>query len=375
MLRLLQPLFALLTSASDRELARMVEYLKAENRVLRDKLPRRITVTPTERARLVKLGRALGKSLKDLITIVSPRTFARWVAGAGDTRATRTAPRKAGRPRTAEDVRELVIRIDRESSWGSLRVHGELRKLGVRNVSRSTVVNILREAHIDPGPKRGEGTWSEFIRRHAATLWAADFISVRTLTACGFVDLFLLFHIHIGTRRVIVSSPTANPNSEWVTQQARNASMQMDEWNLGVTHLIIDHDTKFTDSFDAVLEAEGAEIIRVGPAAPNLSPFAERWVRTLRSECLDHFVIYGERHLDYLVKNYLAHYLEERPHQGVGNVPLPDAACDEPPILQFPVGEAKCGSDSGGYSSTTTAPRLDLIPTNNSVTTRRHRSR
>jgi putative transposase len=348
MLRLLQPLFALLTSSSDRELARMVEYLKAENRVLRDKLPRRITVTPAERARLVKSGRALGGVLKDLITIVSPRTFARWVADADTTGAKRTPPRKAGRPRTAEDIRALVIRIARENCWGSLRVHGELRKLGIRNISRSTVVNILREASIDPRPKRGEGTWSEFIKRHAATLWAADFISVRTLTAAGFVDLHLLFYLHVGTRKVIVSSPTANPDSEWVTQQGRNAAMQIQDWNLSASHLIIDHDTKFTQSFDAVFEAENAEIIRVGPAAPNLSPFAERWIRTLRSECLDHFVVCGERHLDYLVKHFVAHYLEERPHQGVGNVPLPDAAGDEPGTLPFPSGKVKCRERLGG---------------------------
>jgi putative transposase len=123
MLRLLQPLFALLTAASDSKLRQMVEYFKAENRILWDKLPTRITVTPRERARLVKLVTALGSALKDLITIVSPRTFARWIAGAG-TRAKSTLARKSGRSRTAEDIRELVLRIATENGWGSLRVHG-----------------------------------------------------------------------------------------------------------------------------------------------------------------------------------------------------------------------------------------------------------
>jgi len=327
----------------------MVEYLKAENQILRDKLPKRITVTPCERARLVKLGTALGGALKDLITIVSPRTFARWVSGA-NARAKSAPARKPGRPRTAEEIRELVIKIANENGWGSLRVHGELKKLGIHNISRSTVVNILREANIDPGPKRGEGTWSQFIARHAATLWAADFISVRTLTACGFVELYLLFYIHIGSRRVIVSAPSANPDAAWVAQQARNATMQMAEWNLSATHLIIDHDSKFASSFDAVFESEGTEIIRVGPAAPNLSPYAERWVRTLRSECVDYFIVVGERHLHHLVTSFVAHYLEERPHQGLGNVPLPDAerAADEPAILKFPSGEVRCRQRLGG---------------------------
>jgi putative transposase len=117
------------------------------------------------------------------------------------------------------------------------------------------------------------------------------------------VDLYLLFFIHIGSRRVIASAPTANPDSAWVAQQARNASMQVQEQNLTLDYLIIDCDTKYTHSFDAVFEVEGAEIIRVGPRAPNLNAYAERWVRSLREECLDHFLICGERHLDHSSKS------------------------------------------------------------------------
>jgi putative transposase len=169
----------------------------------------------------------------------------------------------------------LVIQIATDNAWGSLRVADELRKLGIRNVSRSTVVNILREANLDPGPKRGMGTWSEFLKPHAATLWASDFVSVRTLTATGVVELYLLFFIHIGSRKVVISAPTTNPDSAWVTQQARNASMQMQDWELSCDYLITDHDPKFTGSFNAVFEAEGAEVIRVGPSAPNLNAYAE----------------------------------------------------------------------------------------------------
>ena len=229
-----------------------------------------------------------------------------------------------------------------------MRVYGELKKLGVRHVSRSTVVNILRGANIDPGPKRGEGTWSDFVRRDAATLWAADFVTVRTLTARGFVDLSVLFFIHVGTRRVIASAPTANPDAAWVAQQARNASMQMADWNLGATHLIINHDTKYARSFDAVFAAEGCAVMRVGPQAPNLNTFAERWVQTLRRECLDHFVVVGERHLRHLVTEFVAHYNLDRPHQGRGNVPLPDAALDEPQAILFPSDEVKCRQRLGG---------------------------
>ncbi|MBA4182279.1 MAG: integrase, partial [Anaerolinea sp.] len=137
--------------------------------------------------------------------------------------------------------------------------------------------------------------------RHAATLWACDFLSVRTLTAAGFVDLYLLAFIHVGTRRVVISAPTANPDSAWVAQQARNASVQMAEWGLGASRLIIDGDRKFRDGFLHVFESEGVAVRRVGPRAPNMNPYIERFLQSLRVECLDHFLICGPRHLHHLV--------------------------------------------------------------------------
>ena len=345
-MRLLQPLFALYAAATDSQLARMVEYLKAENRILRDKLPKRLTVTARERHRLVRLGTRLGSAIRDLVTIVTPRAFARWVAG-GRSPKPRAAKRKPGRPRTPEDIRRLVLKIARETGWGYARVLGELRKLGIRSVSRTTVATILREAGLDPGPKRGAGTWSDFVQRHAATLWACDFLSVRSATLRGFVDLYVLFFIHVGSRRVFASGVSANSDSAWVAQQARDASMQMNEWGLPGRFLLLDHDGKFTREFDAVFEAEGTEVKRVGPQAPNLNAYAERWVQSLRQECPDHFVVLGENHLRHVLKEYLDHYNGERPHQARGNVPLPDAD-GEPRVLQFPAGGVRCRERLGG---------------------------
>jgi putative transposase len=351
MLRLLQPLFAIFATASDSKLRQMVEYLKAENEILRSKLPDRITLTAREKTRLIKFGSAVGSAIKNLVTIVSYRTFCRWtaaIAGPPLKNKRSTPARKPGRPRTPEDIRELVVQLARESGFGYTRILGELRKLGIRTISRSTVVNILKEEGIDPGPKRGEGSWDEFVKRHAATLWACDFVSVRTLTTAGFVDLYLLFFIHIGSRRVIVSNPTANPDAAWVAQQARNASMQMAEWGLSASRLIRDGDRKFQEGFDAVFEGQGTEVQQVGPRAPNMNAYAERWVQTLRKEYLDHILILGEAHLAHLVREFVEHYHQERPHQAKGNVPLCEANEDEPRILKFPSGEVKCRERLGG---------------------------
>jgi putative transposase len=180
-------LLLLLAAATDRALDRYVQYLKAENQVLRSKLPKVVKVTPQEHRRLVKFGRPLGPAIKGLISIVSPRTFLRSLDDEGRQRTRRACPTRSGRPRTAEAFRELVLRLARENDWGYTRILGELRKLGVRKICRSCVVNNLREAALEPGPKRGEDTWDDFIKRHTATRWSCDFFSkhVWTLSRAG----------------------------------------------------------------------------------------------------------------------------------------------------------------------------------------------
>lgn len=350
MMRFLQPLWLLLTTSKDSDLRQIIEYLKEENKILRSKLPERITVTPRERSRLLKFGSKIGGAIRELISIVSYRTFCRWRADTEPSKdKKKVTKRKPGRPKTKEEIRELILKLARENNgWGSTRVLGELKKLGITTVGRTTVAEILREAGLDTGPKRGEGSWDEFLKRHAATLWAADFLTVKSLTLTGFVDLHLLFFIHIGSRRAFVSSPTANPDSAWVTQQARNVSMEIAELGLGITHLVTDWDTKFPGSFRTVFEAEDVQLIRVGPRKPNMNPYSERFAQTLRKECLDHFVVCGEKHLNHIVREFLIHYHEERPHQSRDNLPLCDADAEEPRILKFPSGEVKCRERLGG---------------------------
>ena len=170
----------------------MVEYLKTENRILRKKLPKRIEVTPAERAKLLKLGVQLGSKIKEVISIVHPRTFARWLSES----ALGIKRRKRGRPRTPEQICQLVIEMAKNTGWGYGRIIGELKKLRIR-VSQATVSRILQENGFDPGPKRGRGTWHEFIQRHMKTVWATDFFTKTVWTRRGPFTYYVLFFVRL----------------------------------------------------------------------------------------------------------------------------------------------------------------------------------
>jgi putative transposase len=347
MIRLCQKFLLYLAAASDRELGQQVEYLKTENGILRSKLPKRITVTLAERNRLVKLGKAVGSAVKQLVSIVTPRTFARWLSAESKPKEVKQSGRKPGRPKTADEIRDLILRLARENGWGYTRILGELKKLGI-SVCRSTVINILREHGLDPGPKRGEGSWTDFVRRHAETLWACDFFSKKVWTLGGMVDVFVLFFIHVQSRRVHIAGMTAHPDNVWMMQQARNVSMFFADQPVPPRHLIMDMDTKFTTGFRDILKSDGMKMVRVGPRKPNLNAYAERWVQTIRQECVDHFICFGVEHLRHIVREFVIHYNQFRPHQSLGNRPL--SAADDPPpaTLVFPQGEVICNERLGG---------------------------
>jgi putative transposase len=210
-----------------------------------------------------------------------------------------------------------VLRLARETGWGYTRILGKLRKLGISKMSRATVINILREHGLEPGPKRGEETWVEFLKRHSATLWACDFFSKKVWTARGLVEMFVLFFIQVGSRRVHLAGMTAHPDGRWMAQQARNVAMLFAEQADKPRYLSRDHDTKFTRQFDEILESEGVEVKAVGPRAPNMNAVAERWVQSVKQECLDHFVVFGVAHLRYILNQYLDWYHRCRSHQGL----------------------------------------------------------
>jgi putative transposase len=309
-----------LTRVTKRDLARQVQYLKIENQILRSKLPQRITVTVRERNRLMKFGKPLGSAIRELITIVSPRTFSRWLLD----KKRKRPPGKRGRPPLVP-LRELVVRIAGETGWGYTRVLGEIRKLTSRKVSRQFVVNVMREHGFEPGPKRGEKTWDEFLMMHAKTLWQCDFFSKKVITLRGVREYFLLAFIHVGTRRVFVCPATTNPTQEWCRDQAAAFCRHARSTGIPADIVIHDRDSKFGKLFDAELAKHGVSGNRITYSSPNLQAYIERWILTIRLECLNHFIVLGENHLNFLVAEFVRHYQVHRPHQGIGNVPLIDS--------------------------------------------------
>ncbi|MBA2115564.1 integrase core domain-containing protein [Bremerella alba] len=234
----------------------------------------------------------------------------------------------------------------RENDWGYTRIMGELKKLGITPPSRNTVKNILKEHGLEPGPKRGEGTWDEFLKMHAATLWQCDFYAKRVLTARGFRDLYLLIFLHVESRQVYIAPSTFHPNEEWVTEQAQAFLKHAESQGQGVKKVMHDRDTKFTRAVDTEFESANVEIRKTAYRSPNTNSYAERFIQTLQLECLDHFVVFGEQHMDVLVKEFLKHYHEERPHQGKENERLNSE--NEPQAETVSIDSVKCRERLGG---------------------------
>jgi len=193
-----------------------------------------------------------------------------------------------------------------------MRIRGELLRLGI-SLSATTIARVLRRRGLGPAPRRGP-TWGEFLRQEAAGMLACDFLTVETIRL---KTLYVLVWIELGRRRVHLGGATANPDAAWVTQQARNFAMSLEEEEPMVRFLIHDRDTKFTCSFDEVFRSEGMRIILTPIRAPNANAFCERWVGTVRTECLDWTIILGRRHLEHILRTYIHHYNRARPHRGL----------------------------------------------------------
>jgi transposase InsO family protein len=320
-LRLLLEL-VVLRRRSEREKEIEILVLRQQLRVLQRQVGRPLP-TPADRAVLAALSRVLPRRAWKRSFCVRPPTVLRWHRELVARRW--TYPRRQGRPRTSAEIRALIVRLARENpSWGYRRIQGELVGLGI-TVAASTVWAILKQEGIEPSPRRGELSWSEFLGAQAASILESDFLTVDTLFLKRY---YVLFFIGLASRRVHLAGVTANPNGPWVTQQARNLLMQLDDEAIPPLVLVRDRDSKFTREFDEVFRSQGIQVIKAPVRAPTARAHAERWVGSVRRECLDRLLILGRRHLEHVLATYLAHYNAHRPHRALAQRPPFDQPAD-----------------------------------------------
>ena len=350
MTNIFQSLFLFIAQASKNQLARQIKYLKVENEILRSKLPARVPLTPQDRNRLLKFAQKLGSAIKHLVSIVTPGTILRWIRD--EKRGKNQTPVKLGRRRTAEEICLIIVKLGKENGWGYTRILGELRKLGIRSVSRTTIQRILIQHGLDPGPERGEGTWDEFLMQHAASLWQCDFFSQKSLTFQGIRQVFVLAFLNLKTRQVILSPATYHPNEAWVVAQAKSFVEQARERDLPVRYVQRDRDTKFTRTFDQELKDHKVQRIVNAFRSPNTNAFIERFIQSIGQECLDRFVIFGAQHMNHLCQEYLEYYHHERPHQSLDNEtiikPKSRGRPKDEPEVALPLSELRCKERLGG---------------------------
>jgi transposase InsO family protein len=306
----------LLTAAGrvlDRHWALRLEYLIAENRILRSKLPRRVNLTDAERRRLGRLGAQLGRRvLANLASIARPETILRWQRRFGERREP-TPRRRPGRPRTEAEVEDLVVRLAQENRLkGYKGLVGMLANLGI-SLSASTIGRILRRHGIAPAPERRKTmTWREFLAAHWELLAATDFFTATVWTLRGPVTYYVLVVMKVATRTVEIAGITPNPHAGWMAQMARNLTMVGWGFLGGRWLLLHDRDGKFTAHFKAILESVGVHGLALPKRSPNLNAFMERWVRSVKEECLSRLVVLGETSLRRALAEYVEHFRHER---------------------------------------------------------------
>ncbi|HEX5446920.1 MAG TPA: integrase core domain-containing protein [Pirellulales bacterium] len=281
---------------------------------------KRIPLTDDERRLLAVKGKALGRrALEQVATIVSPDTILRWHRELAAEKWNHTDKRKTpGRPKISKEIEELVLPMAKENpTWGYDRIQGALANLG-HEVSDTTVGNVLKAHGIEPAPERRRKTsWTTFIKAHWDVLSSIDFTTVEVWTKCGLATFYLLFVMELKTRRVHLAGITMNPDEPWMQQVARNLTAFDDGALNGKKYLLMDRDTKFCEAFQSIIEQAGTECKLLPPRSPNLNAHLERFMRSIKDECLSRMIFFGGASLRKAVNQYLEHYHLERDHQGL----------------------------------------------------------
>ncbi len=326
----------------------VIEFQGAQIQVLMEKLGRkRILLTDDQRRRLAVKGKSLGrKALREITTIFTPDTILRWHRQLVATKWDYTNRRKTkqGRPSVSEEVRQLVLRMAKENpTWGYDRIQGALANLG-HEISDQTVGNILKVNGIEPvAARKRQTTWKTFLKAHWDVLGAIDFTTIEVWTKGGLVTFYVLFVMEVATRRIHFAGCTVNPTEDWMKQIARNLTDPFDGFLLGTHYLLMDRDSKFCEAFRNMLKESDVEPVRLPPRSPNLTPHIERFMRSIKEECLDRMIFFGEKSLRIAIKGFCLYYHQERNHQGLENRlidPGDEVGCS--------VGEVACRERLGG---------------------------
>jgi len=315
--------------------------LRQQLRMLQRKQPHTPRISRWEKLMLLVLAGKLTTltsstrvRLGQVVLLFKPETLLKWHRELVRRKWTFRQGASRGRPALSPDLETLILQLARENpTWGYGKLEGELSKLGYA-IGRSTVRDVLKRQRIPPAPQRSQqgSSWRTFLSHYQDEILACDFFTVET---AWLKTLHVLFFIELGSRRVHLAGCTASPTAAWVTQQARQLTWQMQDGRVPVRFLIHDRDTKFPAAFNTVFTAEGVTIIRTPVRAPNANAFAERWIRSVREECLDKILILGEGHLGRVLKTYITYYNHARPHQGLDQqcpVPLMRSAARDSPI-------------------------------------------
>jgi len=273
-------------------------------------------------AALKRISHRSANQLRDVIRIFQPETVLRWHRELVRWKWIYLHKNKGGRPSISKELEKLILRLAQENPrWGYGKIQGELIKLSFK-VSQSTVRNVLDRHGIQPAIVRnGSVSWRHLMTHYKEQILACDFFTIQTV---WFQTIYALFFIELGSRRIHFAGVTTHPNEIWITQQARQLIWELDDRESSLQFLIHDNDRLFSQAFDAVFESEGFHIIHTPFQAPNANAHAERWVRTVREECLDHILIINAVHLQRVLLEFAQYYNASRPHQGIDQqMPIP----------------------------------------------------
>jgi transposase InsO family protein len=315
-------MLAYITGTVDQELLLRNEYLAAENRILKAQIKGRVHLSDAQKVTLGEIAHRLGrKALEEVAAVARPETLLAWYRKLIANKFDGSKFRKSqGRPRIDEETEGWVVQIAKENpTWGYDRIVGAMANLGHR-LSAQTVGNILHRHDLPPAPKRKHSTgWKEFIRAHRAVLVGTDFFTVEVLTLKGLMTYYVLFFIHLESRRIYLAGMTPYPDEEWMKQMARNVTLEGWGFLTNQRYLLHDRDNKFCPSFRQLIESGDVQAIPLPARSPNLNAYAERWVRSVKEECLSKLILFGEHSLKRALQQYEVHYHEERNHQGRQN--------------------------------------------------------